>query len=195
MAGLERALDRYKRLKAETYRENEGRMTGQVVISQQLEKAERHIVALEDRLEIVTESIAGLREATERQAAELAQIRSKPSTDFAQRLRKLEDEVIGGQESSTIEGIRRRLRDVESMCDLEVLHTDLKRYNELASELDAALKNSEKTLIVRAIFRHTLMLAAKTSNPRLFPSSLSGNLHSVTPRLPSPLLSNLSKSG
>lgn len=190
MAGLERALDRYKRLKAETYRENEGRMTGQVVISQQLEKAERHIVALEDRLELVTESLAGLREATERQAAELALIRSKPSTDFAQRLRKLEEEVIGGQENSSIEGIRRRLRDVESMCDLEVLHTDLKRYQELAGELDAALKNSEKTLIVRVIFRHTRMLAVKASNLRLLPFSLNGNLHSVTPQLPFQLHSN-----
>lgn len=148
MAGLERALERYKRLKAETYRESEVRTTGQIVLCQQLEKAERHIVALEDRLELMAQSISGLQEASNRQAAEIVQVKAKPNSDFLQRLKKLEEELFAGPESNSISGVRRRLRDLESMCDLEVLHNDLKRYSELAEELDSALKHSEKTLLV-----------------------------------------------
>lgn len=148
MAGLDRALERYKRLKAETYRDSEGKSTGQIVLCQQLEKAERHIVALEDRLELMAQSISGLQEASNRQSAEIAQVKAKPSSDFAQRLKNLENELFEGPENNTISGLRRRLRDVESMCDLEVLHSDLKRYSELANELDSALKYSEKTLLV-----------------------------------------------
>ena len=164
---LEKSLDRYKRLKSESARTAPAKspqyldqlesqlaklsVSPQFSLLQQLERAEKHIAALEDRLDTVVQSVSLLKTVTD-QHEERVRTGERGKTEWERRLGRVEEAVFGrDSDCEGVEGLRKRVREVESLCDLQALHGELKKFDELAGELDCALKNSEKTLLVTYI--------------------------------------------
>lgn len=123
MAGIDRTLQRYKQIKSESYRASD---------------------PLEDRLALLTHSVNELQATSLRQSEEIRQLKASKNTDFDIRLAKLEKNASNPEESRNFDDFRRRIDDLE----LQFLNFDPNRHQNLAFELDSALKNSEKALLV-----------------------------------------------